>query len=72
MPKIKLTKKQIQVNEQGPLMKQMTKAEIQKALTCFAKDYKKDESSKICENCSYIDFCWDLGRVIAKKPKKYI
>lgn len=55
-----------------PNQKEMTKIEIEEALKCFAKDYKKAGSSEICENCSYIDFCWDLGRVIARKPKKFV
>lgn len=50
--------------------KEMTKAEIQGALECFG--IKCNASSEICENCPYIDFCWDLEKVIKKKPKKYI
>lgn len=57
--------------------KEMTKAEIQDALECFVivkyhKDYRKENLSERCENCPYVDFCFDLGKVIEKKPKKYL
>lgn len=51
--------------------KEMTKAEVVEGLRCFAQRYR-DGNAKICENCSYIDFCWDLEKVIDRKPKKYI
>lgn len=51
--------------------KVMTKAEIQDALECFTRS-DREASSVACANCSYADFCWELEKVIKKKPKKYL
>lgn len=54
--------------------KEMTKIEIGEALECFVRceRYESAKAMADCENCPYIDFCWDLERLIKQKPKKYL
>jgi len=55
--------------------KAMTRAEKLDALTCrleVLKDYRSEPIAK-CENCAYIDFCFDMTKFFTEmKAEKYV
>lgn len=54
--------------------KVMTLAEKFEALKCLTerKENLGVTPAKKCENCAYIDFCWEVGQLVRKKAEKYI